>query len=175
MSVSPIKPEEAVTFLREAARYFERRPTEGEDMAFWANVRNAETCNRIADLLRVLPKPKAKPVRIYEVAVDGWGEAKYSARSPGKARAHAYSDWSSAAGSSKSFGEFLTMSRVRRIPETPGHGDRIVIFGETVTRVYHPLSGGGCVYFIRDDSDNISTVHPSDVTSVQPFKGRAEG
>lgn len=36
------------TFLHAAARYFERRPTGGEDMAHWANVYNAENCRRIA-------------------------------------------------------------------------------------------------------------------------------
>lgn len=35
-------------FLHAAARYFERRPTGGEDMAHWANVYNAENCRRIA-------------------------------------------------------------------------------------------------------------------------------
>lgn len=170
MTSAPIKTEAAVTFLREAARYFGNRETGGEDSAFWANVANAQTCNRIADLLHALPKPKDKPVRIYEVAVDGWGEAKYSARSPGKARARAYSDWTSVADSSKSFGEFLVISRIRRVPETPGHGDRIVVNGETVTRVYHPLSGSGCVYFMRDGSDKISTVHPSDV-AAPAFQG----
>lgn len=37
-----------VAFLNEAARYFEKRPTGGEDAAFWANVANAETCRNIA-------------------------------------------------------------------------------------------------------------------------------
>jgi hypothetical protein len=35
-------------FLLEAARYFERRPTGGEDRAHWSNVYNAENCRRIA-------------------------------------------------------------------------------------------------------------------------------
>lgn len=46
-----ITPESAVKFLREAARYFAQRPTGGEDAAHWANVYNAETCGKIADLL----------------------------------------------------------------------------------------------------------------------------
>ena len=41
----------AIEFLEDAARHFERRPTGGEDMAFWANVYNAENCRLIADLL----------------------------------------------------------------------------------------------------------------------------
>jgi hypothetical protein len=39
-------------WLEEAARYFEKRPTSGEDMAFWANVANAERCRSIAATLR---------------------------------------------------------------------------------------------------------------------------
>jgi hypothetical protein len=172
-----IKPDDAVKFLREAARYFERRDTGGEDMAFWANVKNAETCQRIADLVAATPKAKMKPIRTYEISVDGWGEAKYSARSPGKARARAYSDWSSAAGSSCTFGEFLTFSTVRRVPDPPGCGDRIVVSGETVTRVYHPLMGSNYVYFMRDDGDAVLSSHPSDVSSATAVldKGRAEG
>jgi hypothetical protein len=167
----PITTDDAVKFLREAARYFGNRPTDGEDRAFWANVTNAEACTRIADMLGALPKPKVKPVRIYEVSVDGWGEAKYSARSPGKARARAYSDWTSAAGSSKSFGEFLTMSRVRRVAETPGHGDRIVVSGRTVTRVYHPLIGNGAVFYMRDDGDEVLSSHPLDVSPAPAVQG----
>jgi hypothetical protein len=38
-------------FLIEAARYFEERPTGGEDRAHWSNVYNAENCRRIAKRL----------------------------------------------------------------------------------------------------------------------------
>ena len=44
----------SVAFLHEAARYFERRPTNGEDALHWANVANAETCRKIAALLSSL-------------------------------------------------------------------------------------------------------------------------
>jgi len=37
-----------VAFLNEAASYFERRDTGGEDSAFWANVANAENCRKAA-------------------------------------------------------------------------------------------------------------------------------
>lgn len=43
-----------IAFLDEAARYFEGRPTHGEDAAHWANVSNAETCRKIAALLSSL-------------------------------------------------------------------------------------------------------------------------
>ncbi len=37
-----------VIFLMEAAKYFEKRPTNDEDQAQWANIYNAENCRRIA-------------------------------------------------------------------------------------------------------------------------------
>lgn len=36
----------------EAARYFENRPTNGEDLAHWSNVMNAENARKIASYLR---------------------------------------------------------------------------------------------------------------------------
>ncbi|MEO9297586.1 hypothetical protein [Devosia alba] len=39
-------------WLDKAASYFEKHPTDGEDMAFWANVANAERCRTIAARLR---------------------------------------------------------------------------------------------------------------------------
>lgn len=50
-------PQRAVEFLREAAGYFERRPTNGEDMAFWSNVQNAENCRKIADMIERQGEP----------------------------------------------------------------------------------------------------------------------
>lgn len=41
-------------FLNDAARYFENRPTGGEDMAHWSNVANAENCRNAAKLLAEL-------------------------------------------------------------------------------------------------------------------------
>lgn len=43
-----------IEFLREAARYFRKRPTHGEDRAHWANVYNAENCERIAKRLEAV-------------------------------------------------------------------------------------------------------------------------
>jgi hypothetical protein len=43
--------EQAVEFLHEAARYFEKRPTGGEDRAHWSNVMNAKNCRDIAELI----------------------------------------------------------------------------------------------------------------------------
>lgn len=41
----------AIIFLGESARYFENRPTGGEDRAYWSNVFNAENCRKIIFLL----------------------------------------------------------------------------------------------------------------------------
>jgi len=42
---------DAVKFMREAARYFQNRPTGGEDAVHWSNVYNAENCIKIANML----------------------------------------------------------------------------------------------------------------------------
>lgn len=47
---------EAISWLEGAARYFEKRDTMGEDRAHWANVYNAETARKIADLIKELRK-----------------------------------------------------------------------------------------------------------------------
>lgn len=44
--------EKAVKFLDEAARYFDKRPTGGEDRAFWSNVYNAENCRKISEFIK---------------------------------------------------------------------------------------------------------------------------
>lgn len=41
----------SIAFLMEAAVYFTKRPTGGEDLAHWSNVLNAENCTKAADLL----------------------------------------------------------------------------------------------------------------------------
>lgn len=52
-----IEPAKAVEFLTEAATYFARRPTGGEDAAHWSNAANAATCRRIAALISALSTP----------------------------------------------------------------------------------------------------------------------
>lgn len=44
-------PTALVAFLNEAARYFERRDTNGEDSAFWANAVNADNCRKAAAMI----------------------------------------------------------------------------------------------------------------------------
>ena len=41
----------SVLFLLNAADYFVKRPTDGEDKAYWANTYNAESCKRAAALI----------------------------------------------------------------------------------------------------------------------------
>ncbi len=53
--LNPISTEAAIAFLAEAADYFSHRPTKGEDRAHWANVYNAENCQRIVALLKSAP------------------------------------------------------------------------------------------------------------------------
>ncbi len=43
-------------WAREAGRYFDKRPTGGEDCTFWANVYNAENANKVAAFLETLVK-----------------------------------------------------------------------------------------------------------------------
>jgi hypothetical protein len=43
-----------IVWLREAARYFETRPTGGEDAAHWSNVFNAKNCREAADTIERL-------------------------------------------------------------------------------------------------------------------------
>lgn len=38
-----------IKFLSEAAVYFQNRPINGEDRAYWSNVYNAANCKRIID------------------------------------------------------------------------------------------------------------------------------
>ena len=51
MTTNDIDVKGALAWLAEAGRYFGRRPTHGEDAAYWANASNAENCRRIATLL----------------------------------------------------------------------------------------------------------------------------
>lgn len=46
--------EGVVAFLAEAARYFEKRPTGGEDAAHWSNIYNAKNCRTAAALIERL-------------------------------------------------------------------------------------------------------------------------
>jgi len=51
---NPYKFTAEIEWLREAARYFAKRPTGGEDSAHWANVYNAENATKLATRLQAL-------------------------------------------------------------------------------------------------------------------------
>jgi hypothetical protein len=47
-----ITPEKAIKWLQDASKYFEKRAMSDEDSTYWANLNNAMTCRRIADLIQ---------------------------------------------------------------------------------------------------------------------------
>lgn len=53
----PISVQAAIDWLAECARYFEKKPTNGEDKAYWAKVANAENARKIAELVAALSSP----------------------------------------------------------------------------------------------------------------------
>lgn len=59
MTQTVMGPPEAIAFLHECARYFERRDTKGEDRAHWSNVYNAANCRNIATLISALADPSS--------------------------------------------------------------------------------------------------------------------
>lgn len=66
----------AALFLDEAARYFEKRPTGGEDMAHWANVFNAENCRVSAAAIRDLLAERAAALAVVTTA-RAWRKAEW--------------------------------------------------------------------------------------------------
>lgn len=117
----------------------------------------SETIERVAKA--ILP-----PIKTYSIAVEGFSPQRYSARSPGKARAAAWRDYSCAWD--VSFRRFLEVSSVVRILNPPGVGDRILVGGVPATRALG--RGDQYVWFMRDDSDVLLCSHPSDVERVTP-------
>lgn len=41
----------SIAFLKEAAAYFSKQPTDGEDSKHWANVLNSENCTHAAEVI----------------------------------------------------------------------------------------------------------------------------
>lgn len=107
-----------------------------------------------------------RPIRTYEVTVLGFPPAKYSARSPGKARARCWRDYTSAYDAT--FKQFMKISTVVRVPDPPGIGRRVLIGGEPATVV---IGYGQYIHFMRDDSDVITCSHPLDVQEVAFTQG----
>jgi hypothetical protein len=104
-------------------------------------------------------------VATYEVTVLGFDGVLYSARSPGKARARCFRDYQSY-DDRTSFGEFLKISRVRRVDDPPGCGSRILVNGRVATRVYDPRGSENAVHYMRDDSDEVFCCHPSEAFAI---------
>jgi len=102
-----------------------------------------------------------RPIRTYEVRIDGYGEATYSARSPSKARARAWRDFTSVW--EWSFHEFLCRSSVRRVPDPP-YFRRALIAGKLGTIIYSPHNG---IRFMRDNSDEIFSAHESEIKPLE--------
>ncbi len=102
-----------------------------------------------------------KSIGVYSVRVEGYGSAQYAARSPAKARARAWRDFCEIIGAIP-FADFLRRSLVRRVPNPPGHGDRIMVLGSPATRVFSE-GHDHYVSFMRDDGDVVLFAHPADV------------
>lgn len=60
----------SVAFLNEAASYFEKRPTNGEDMAHWANVFNAKNCIIAAGFIEADATRLAMAIEALEKALE---------------------------------------------------------------------------------------------------------
>jgi hypothetical protein len=102
-------------------------------------------------------------IRTYEVTVQDYPPVLYSARSAAKARARCWSDYASV-DDRATFGGFLKISTIRRVPDPPGVGERILVGGLPATRVIG-YSHGHYVHFMRDDSDAVLLSHPNDVST----------
>lgn len=104
-----------------------------------------------------------QPIRTYQVIVRGFPPILYSARSPSKARAACWHDYQVMDDRLTTFRDFLAMSSIRRVPDPPGIGERILVAGGPATRV---IGHGQYTHFIRDGSDVILLAHPSEVAAV---------
>ena len=103
------------------------------------------------------------PVRTYEITVRGFPPALYSARTPAKARARCWRDYQGMGDTGENFRDFLAKSSIRRVPDPPGIGERILVGGVPAVRV---IGYGQYVHFMRDDSDVILCSHPADVVAA---------
>lgn len=102
-----------------------------------------------------------RAIRTYGVTIRGFPEALYSARSPAKARACCFRNFTEAYDG-VSFREFLSSVTVRRADNPPGIGERITVLGKAATRCIG--YGSNRVWFMYDDGDVVLCAHPSDVT-----------
>src|SRR4051794_8030623 len=114
-----------------------------------------------------MPKPRETttlpPVKTYEIKVPGFfPPVLYHERTPARARANAWRDYGICEDCS--FGDFLAKSSIRRVPNSPGIGARIIVAGVPAVRAGMQ---GQYVRFMRDDSDVALLSHPADVQPCQ--------
>lgn len=95
----------------------------------------------------------------YGVTVYGYSEVSYEAASPAKARAKAWRDFTSAYDCC--FRDFLSRSTVRRIPDPPRFGEKVLVSGE-VAYLCLP-SHNQYTRFAREDSEGVFYSHPAHV------------
>lgn len=107
-----------------------------------------------------------KPVRTYEITVEGYPPMNYVARSPARARVRCWQEYT-IADQRCTFGEFLRIAKLRVVPNEPGTGVRIKVGGELATQVIVRPSGQ-YVAFMRDDGEEILLSHPNDVEPAPP-------
>jgi hypothetical protein len=120
----------------------------------------------IAASTKVTGKPEAlRPIRTYAISLDRFGTTFYSARSPSKARAQCYRAFCSAY--QVSFKEFLKLRPSVRVTDNPPYFRRAVIAGRPGTIIYSPHKG---IRFMRDDSDEIFSAHPSEIVEISAEK-----
>lgn len=103
----------------------------------------------------------SRPIRTYAVSIDGLGTTFYSARSPSKARAQCYRAVQSAFD--VSFKQFLKWKPAVRLTDNPPYFRRAMIAGKPATIIYSPHKG---IRFMRDDSDEIFSAHPTEVVEL---------
>lgn len=111
------------------------------------------------------------PVKTYEITVRGFPPMLYSARTPAKARARCWRDYEVMDDRGTTFMDFMKMSTIRRVPNPPGIGERIVVAGLPAVRV---IGHSQYCHFMRDDSDEILLAHPSEVAPFALSQNHSE-
>lgn len=104
-----------------------------------------------------------RSIRTYEVTVTGFPPVLYSARTPGKAMAMCYRDYG-IMDDRICFKDFMRKARVRRAPDPPGIGERILVGGLPATRC---IGHGPYIYFMRDDGHSVLCSHKADVIPME--------
>jgi hypothetical protein len=108
----------------------------------------------------------APPIKTYSIEVPGFPPVLFSARTRGKACSRGFEAYSIC--SVCTFGEFLKLAKVRRVPDPAEVGKRVMIGGQPATTV---IGSGQYVAFMRDDADSIFYSHPLDVQPLSTPSG----